>query len=133
MTIRLSLLFCLALAVARAGFPHPEATIAQLQEQMSAGRLTSAALTAAYLERIAAVDRAGPALNAIIELNPDAAALTAELDAERKAGRVRGSLPAFYVLGRDGKIVSSYIGYGYGRGGEDPRLLTALRAAGIKT
>ena len=44
----------------------------------------------------------------------------------------RGSLPAFYVLGRDGKIVSSYIGYGYGRGGEDPRLLAALRAAGVK-
>lgn len=44
----------------------------------------------------------------------------------------RGSLPAFYVLGRDGKILSSYIGFGYGKGEDDPRLLAALRAAGIK-
>lgn len=43
----------------------------------------------------------------------------------------RGSLPGFYVLGRDGKIVSSYLGFGYGRGNEDPRLLAALRAAGV--
>jgi len=44
----------------------------------------------------------------------------------------RGSLPAFYVLSRDGKITSAYLGYGYGPGGEDPRLLAALRANGIK-
>jgi thiol-disulfide isomerase/thioredoxin len=44
----------------------------------------------------------------------------------------RGSLPAFYVLGRDGKVISSYLGYGYGSGNEDPRLLAALRTAGIK-
>jgi thiol-disulfide isomerase/thioredoxin len=44
----------------------------------------------------------------------------------------KGSLPAFYVVGRDGKIVSSYMGYGYGKGGEDPRLLEALRKAGVK-
>lgn len=44
----------------------------------------------------------------------------------------RGSLPAFYVLGRDGKIVSSYIGWGWDKGAEDPRLLAALRAAGVK-
>lgn len=44
----------------------------------------------------------------------------------------KGSLPGFYVLGRDGKIVSSYSGNGYAAGEEDPRLLTALRAAGVK-
>lgn len=44
----------------------------------------------------------------------------------------RGSLPAFYVLDRDGAIVGSYIGYGFGAGGEDPRLLQALREAGVK-
>lgn len=44
----------------------------------------------------------------------------------------KGALPAFYVLGRDGKIISSYTGYGYGKGGEDPRLLAALRKAGVK-
>ena len=53
-------------------------------------------------------------------------------DARAAMREFRGSLPAFYVLDRDGKVVSSYIGYGYGAGGEDPRLLAALRAAGIK-
>ncbi len=44
----------------------------------------------------------------------------------------RGSLPAFYVLGRDGRVIGSYLGYGFGSGGEDPRLLAALREAGVK-
>lgn len=52
-------------------------------------------------------------------------------DARAAIREFRGSLPAFYVLGRDGKIVASYTGYGYGEGGEDPRLLTALREAGV--
>jgi thiol-disulfide isomerase/thioredoxin len=43
----------------------------------------------------------------------------------------KGALPAFYVLGRDGVIVSSYGGWGYPIGAEDPRLLKALRAAGV--
>ncbi len=53
-------------------------------------------------------------------------------DAKAAMKQFRGSLPAFYVLGRDGRVVGSYIGYGYGAGGEDPRLLSALRAAGVK-
>ena len=53
-------------------------------------------------------------------------------DAKAAMKQFRGSLPAFYILGRDGKVVSSYIGYGYGAGGEDPRLLAALREAGVK-
>jgi thiol-disulfide isomerase/thioredoxin len=44
----------------------------------------------------------------------------------------KGSLPGFYVLGRDGKIVASYNGFGYNPGQEDPRLVQALRAAGVK-
>ncbi len=44
----------------------------------------------------------------------------------------RGSLPAFYVLGRDGKIVGAYTGWGYAKGADDPRLLDALRKAGVK-
>jgi len=53
-------------------------------------------------------------------------------DPKKAMKEFRGELPGFYVLGRDGKIVSSYLGYGYGRGNEDPRLLAALRAAGVK-
>ena len=72
MKTRLLLVLCLILATARAGFPYAEATIADLQEQMKSGKLTSSGLTAAYLARIAELDKAGPKLNAIIELNPDA-------------------------------------------------------------
>jgi amidase len=78
-----------------------EATLADLQAAMADGRLTAVALTQAYLERIATVDRAGPKLNAVIELNPDALAVAAERDAERRAGRVRGPLHGIPVLVKD--------------------------------
>jgi len=101
MKTRLMLVLCLILATARAGFPYAEATIADLQEQMKSGKLTSSALTAAYLARIAGMDKDGPRLNAIIELNPDAAAIAAQLDAERKTGKVRGPLHGIPVLIKD--------------------------------
>ncbi len=82
-------------------FRFAEATIADLQQQMESGRLTSRELTAAYLQRIAEVDRAGPRLNAIIEVNPDALAIADALDAERKTGRVRGPLHGIPVLLKD--------------------------------
>ncbi|SDS20169.1 amidase [Opitutus sp. GAS368] len=95
------LLLGLVLTTARAAFPFAEATIEQLQQQMAAGRLTSRELTAAYLQRIAEVDRAGPRLNAVIELNPDALAIADQLDVERKAGHVRGPLHGIPVLLKD--------------------------------
>jgi len=101
MKTRLLLVFCLILATAQAGFPYAEATIAGLQEQMKSGQLTSSSLTAAYLARIAEIDRAGPRLNAIIELNPDATAIARQLDAERSAGHVRGPLHGIPVLLKD--------------------------------
>lgn len=78
-----------------------EADIASLQQAMAKGSLTSQALVQAYLDRIAELDDAGPRLNAIIELNPDALADAAALDAERKAGRVRGPLHGIPVLLKD--------------------------------
>ncbi|MDI1319473.1 MAG: amidase [bacterium] len=101
MMTRLLLLFCLMLATARAGFPYAEATIDDLQARMAAGKLTARELTAAYLQRIAEIDRAGPKLNAVIELNPDALAIAEQLDAERKAGHVRGPLHGIPVLIKD--------------------------------
>ena len=83
------------------GFPWLEATIDHLQAEMAAGRLTAVALTEAYLERIAQIDRAGPKLNSVIELNPDARAIAAELDRERAAGKVRGALHGIPVLVKD--------------------------------
>ena len=68
---------------------------------MSAGTLTSHTLVQAYLDRIAAIDAAGPHLNAVIERNPDALKEADKLDAERKAGNVRGPLHGIPVLLKD--------------------------------
>ena len=68
---------------------------------MAAGRYTSRRLVDLYLERIAALDRTGPTLRAVIELNPDARAIADRLDAERRAGRVRGPLHGIPVLIKD--------------------------------
>ena len=91
----------LSTAVPAADFPFAEATIEQLQTRMVAGQLTAHQLTAAYLERIAQIDRAGPKLNSVIELNPDALALADALDNERKAGKIRGPLHGIPVLLKD--------------------------------
>jgi amidase len=78
-------------AAATPGAQLEEATIAQLQSQMTAGGLTSHSLVQMYLTRIDAIDRRG-GLNSMLELNPEAEAIAKQLDAERKAGRVRGPL-----------------------------------------
>ena len=82
-------------------FPFAEATIAELQDAMAAGRTSARGLAEAYLGRIAAIDRAGPTLRSVIEENPDALAIAAERDAERRAGRVRGPLHGIPVLLKD--------------------------------
>ncbi len=88
-------------ADAAAAFAHEEADIASLQRQMAAGTLSSRALAQAYLDRIAAIDDAGPMLNAVIETNPDALKEADALDAERKAGKLRGPMHGIPVLLKD--------------------------------
>jgi amidase len=78
-----------------------EVPIAALQERMRAGELTARQLTQAYLERIAALDRQGPTLRAVIETNPDALAIADALDSERRQGRLRGPLHGIPVLLKD--------------------------------
>ena len=78
-----------------------EASIDQLQALMRQGQTSSVALTRAYLARIAAMDRKGPTLRSVITLNPDALAQAKALDAERKAGRVRGPLHGVPILIKD--------------------------------
>ncbi|MEO8930356.1 MAG: amidase family protein, partial [Caldimonas sp.] len=73
----------------------------ELAQAISAGRVTSERLVRDALARIAAIDRSGPKLHSVIELNPDAIAIAKSLDAERKAGKVRGPLHGLPVLVKD--------------------------------
>jgi amidase len=78
-----------------------EASVAQLRGAMEAGTLSAQALVARYRERIEALDRQGPALRAVLELNPEADAIARTLDVERAQGKVRGPLHGIPVLLKD--------------------------------
>jgi amidase len=78
-----------------------EASIAGLGEGMRGGKWSARELAEKYIERIERFDRKGPALNSVIELNPDALSLAAALDRERKAGRVRSPLHGIPILIKD--------------------------------
>jgi len=82
-------------------FEWEEATITQLQEGMQIGKLTARALVENYLSRIEAVDKHGPAVNAVIELNPDALSIAAALDEERRTKGPRGPLHGIPILIKD--------------------------------
>jgi amidase len=78
-----------------------EATITALQEAMQAGRLTARRLAEMYIERIEALDRSGPAINAVAEINPDALDIADALDQERASSGPRGPLHGIPVLIKD--------------------------------
>ncbi len=78
-----------------------EVSIVELQRRMSAGELTAQRLVELYIERIGAIDRAGPTLRCVLEVNSDALAIAAELDAERANGAVRGPLHGIPILLKD--------------------------------
>jgi len=82
-------------------FEVHEATIAQLQSAMADGRTSALLLVDAYLARIAAFDARGPALNAILRINPQARTDARQLDAERRAGRVRGPMHGVPIILKD--------------------------------
>jgi amidase len=75
-----------------------EKGVAELTQMMAAGKTSSVEITAGYLARIRAVDKK---INSIIELNPDALAIARDLDAERRAKKIRGSLHGIPVLIKD--------------------------------
>jgi amidase len=82
-------------------FELDELTIADLQAGMRSGRWTAAQLCERYLARVEQVDRRGPAIRSLLDHNPDAPAIAASLDAERRAGRVRGPLHGIPVVVKD--------------------------------
>jgi amidase len=82
-------------------FDLEELTIADLQAGISSGKFTARTITEKYLARIEEVDRRGPAVNSIIEINPEAQAIAESLDRERKEKKVRGPLHGIPVLIKD--------------------------------
>jgi len=82
-------------------FDLEEATIADLQQRMTAGHETSRSLVDKYLARIDEIDRRGPQLRSVLEINPDARSIADAMDAERRAGRVRGPLHGIPILLKD--------------------------------
>ena len=78
-----------------------EVSVAELRAGLESGRWTAKSLCQACLERIDAIDAAGPAVNSVIEVNPDALAIAEDLDRERLAGEVRGPLHGIPVMLKD--------------------------------
>lgn len=82
-------------------FELDELTIAGLQAGMKSGKFTSRSLVRKYLDRIDDIDKHGPAVNAVIEVNPDALAIAESMDRERKDGKIRGPLHGIPILIKD--------------------------------
>ncbi|MFQ5676082.1 MAG: amidase family protein, partial [bacterium] len=82
-------------------FELDEITISELQEGMASGKYTARAITQKYLERIAELDRQGPSLHALIEVNPDALEIADKLDKERAENGVRGPLHGIPIIIKD--------------------------------
>jgi amidase len=118
-------------------FEVVEATIAQMQAAMRSGALTSLALTEAYLARIRKLDQAGPRINSILEVNPEARAEAAALDRERKQAGPRGPLHGVPVLLKDNIATAGAMETTAGslallgtKASRDAFLVTRLREAG---
>jgi amidase len=118
-------------------FELEEATVAQLQEMMHSGRHTARSLTELYLQQIEAVDKSGPRINSVIELNPDALSIADALDKERKAGKVRGPLHGIPVLVKDNidtadkmQTTAGSLALAGHKAAKDAFIVQRLRAAG---
>lgn len=127
----------LAAAAQDAAAPRiEERSAADLSAAMTRGETSAEAATRAYLDRIVAIDRAGPALRSVIAVNPNALAEARALDAERRAGRVRGPLHGVPVLvkdnieTRDQPTTAGSLALAANDTRRDAPLIARLRAAG---
>src|SRR5262245_29683073 len=114
-----------------------EKSVAELQADMAAGRSSALQLVAAYGARIELLDRGGPALNAVLARNPDAAREARQLDAERRAGKLRGPLHGIPILLKDNiesrdplPTTAGSLALADNVTGRDAPLVARLRAAG---
>lgn len=82
-------------------FELAEMNLADLQKSMTTRRSTARSLVVKYLDRIAEIDKRGPAINSVIEINPDAVGIAESLDRERKNKGVRGPLHGIPILIKD--------------------------------
>jgi amidase len=126
----------LGLLLSRGAMSAPR-TIAELQDDLTAGRTTSEALVQEYLSRIAAIDQAGPSLHAVLSINPQALESARALDAERKAHGSRGPLHGMPILLKDNIETADPMPTTAGSlalldnlSGRDATLAAKLRAAG---
>jgi amidase len=120
--------------------PHDELeelTIGELQSRLTSGQLTAAKLTQQYLERIAAIDHAGPTLRSVLETNPNAMRIAEDLDKERAAGRLRGPLHGIPIIVKDNidtadgmKTTAGSLALVSSRVEQDATVASRLRAAG---
>ncbi|MEP7079227.1 MAG: amidase [Ginsengibacter sp.] len=114
-----------------------EATINMLQDKMESGALTSVAITKWYLRRINEIDKSGPRLNSVIEINPDALHIAAKMDQERKGGKLRGRLHGIPILIKDNidsadkmMTTAGSLALEGNRASEDAFIVKKLREAG---
>ena len=114
-----------------------DAGVVRQQALMSAGKLTAHALASQYLARIARIDKAGPRINAIIELNPQALQIAREMDRERQARKLRGPLHGIPILLKDNIATADRMSTTAGslaledvRAARDAHVVARLRAAG---
>jgi amidase len=118
-------------------FELNEITLVEMQARMKSGAMTAQAVTEKYLARIEALDRAGPTLRSIIEVNPDAMAQAKAADEERKGGKERGPLHGVPVLIKDNIDTADRMATTAGslalvgaRPAKDAFVVTKLRQAG---
>ncbi|UMR30166.1 amidase [Massilia sp. MB5] len=126
-----------ALPTAKAASSILDAGILQQQEQMAANKLTSHSLTSQYLARIGSIDKSGPRINSIIEINPEALKIAREMDRERLLRKLRGPLHGIPVLLKDNIATADRMSTSAGslalagiRAARDAHIVAQLRAAG---
>jgi amidase len=114
-----------------------ELSVMQLQKKMESGEMTAVSILEGYLERIEKIDKGGPGVNAVLELNPDAHAIAETLDRERQAGKIRSPLHGIPVLLKDNidthdrmQTTSGSLALEGSIAGKDAFLVRRLRLAG---